>query len=657
MPASQSSMNNADRHSDGNFPDPEEDDIQRYMGGSMPGGANPRRRQRADSDEHEVHGDTASAFTTLMHSLLAPALISRPRTPNSQPPNNSGNPPNNQAPSPNSNRPTLPFGLFGPSAGSGPGGGGRGPRPGTVVTTRIVLSNGQGPPVTHVYGNMPGNQPVPDLAMYVPPSPNSSGLPSDNTASAPPPWRFSDGDVAPAIPGSVGSPNAVNPGSALVHSPAASPGAGALLGPPGPGQRPRLGRYNTRVLIIVIRGPADDARRLFTEMMTNMGGPAAAHSPGERGANPFEANPFAALLTSLLNPGAAVHGDAVYTQEALDRVITQLMEQHQSSGAAPPAPAEEIAKLPLKKADEKILGAEGKAACPVCMEDVVLDDEVLELPCKHWFHEECAKSWLNEHNTCPICRKPISEDAPHDHERGDPNGLPRGQSSSNVPQPGPPPPYAPPAFTFFNSGPRRSSNESRPERRDRLDSIRRAGGVTYDEDHPPSVPGAFQTFNYEPPSQRITSPRPADGTSGGRSFADPDSGAFRDFMNAPPNSRPVGRLSEEDDRHGLERAGWRLRREYSFPLEHEHHSGPVAHNPYITDNFNGTTPRGGRDSRDMGSWPTTRSGGSRDSRGSNGSQRENNGGSALGNVLGGIWRRFSGQDQNNGTGNGNGQGR
>lgn len=615
---------------------------------------NPRRRQRADSNGQEAHGETASAFTTLMHSLLAPALTSQgSRTPNSQTVNSSGDPSNNQAPSPNPNRPTLPFGLF------GPGGSGRGPRPGTMVTTRIVLSNGQGPPVTHVYGNMPGNEPVPDLAMHVSPSPHPSSLPSNNNASAPPRRRFSDGDVAPSIPGSIGSPNEANPGSALVHTPAAIPGAGALSGPPGLGQRPRLGRLNTRVLIIVIRGPADDARRLFTEMMTNMGGPAVAHSPGERGANPFETNPFTAILASLLNPGAAVHGDAVYTQEALDRVITQLMEQHQSSGAAPPAPAEAIAKLPLRKADEKILGAEGKAACPVCMEDVVLKEDVLELPCKHWFHEECAKSWLNEHNTCPICRKPISEDAPGGHERGDPNGAPRGQSSSNDPQPGPPPPYAPPTFTFFNSGPRRSSNESRPERRDRLDSIRRAGGVTYDEDHPPSIPGAFQTFNYEPPSQRITSPssaRPADGTSGGRSFADPNSGAFRDFLNAPTRSG-INRLSEEDDRHSAERAGLRLRREHSFPLEHGHHSGPVTHNPYITDNFDRTTLRGERDSGDAGSWRTSRTGGSRDSRGSNAGQRESNGGSALGNVLGGLWRRFSGQDQNNGDGNSNGQGR
>ena len=661
-------MHNTDRQHDGNYSDPEEGDIQQYMGGDMPVGPqpNPRRRQRADSDENDHHGDTASAFTTLMHSLLAPALMSRPRTPNSEG-QNAGDAHDSRpgsAPSPNPNRPTLPFGLFGPSGGMGPGGGGRGPRPGAIVTTRIVMShgNGQGPPVTHVYGNGPGNEPVPDLAMYVPPAPSFFRrvfrIPSNN-ASAPPSEGPSDGgnesvahrprggDLAlllsrrSSIPGTVGSPNSANPGSAMILSPAATPGdlPGPLsldraLGPLSLsrllGNRPRQGRYNTRVVIILIRAPADEDR-LFTEMMTNMGGPAAASgagggTPGEHsdfGGNPFGASPFAAILASLLNPGAAQHGDAVYTQEALDRVITQLMEQHQSSGAAPPASAEAIAKLPKIKANEKILGPEGKAACPVCMEDVVLGEEVLELPCKHWFHEECAKSWLQEHNTCPICRKPISEDEPHEHEhlRGDPNGIPRGQSSSNNPQPGPPPPYAPSSFTFFNSGPRRSSAESRPERRDRLDSIRRAGGVTYDEDHP-NIPGAFDAFNYQSPQQRRErmSPRPADGTPGGRSFADPNSGAFRDFLNAPASSsaRDINRHSEEDDRHRAERQGLRLRRENSYPLSHEHHSGPAAHNPYV-DSLDGTTLRGGqshqaqRNSGDSGSWRTTRSGGSRDS--------------------------------------------
>ena len=119
-------------------------------------------------------------------------------------------------------------------------------------------------------------------------------------------------------------------------------------------------------------------------------------------------NPFAALFATLLNPGAAAHGDAVYTQEALDRVISQLMEQNAGSNAPGPAPEAAIASLPTKKVDLKMLGDEGKAECSVCMDEVPLGDEVTSLPCSHWFHTACATAWLNEHDTCPICRKGIT---------------------------------------------------------------------------------------------------------------------------------------------------------------------------------------------------------------------------------------------------------
>ena len=663
------------RHNDGTNSDPEEDDIHNYYPSSRPASAlnveqNSRRRQRADSEDENPHGDVGRSFTTLMHSLLAPAFHdARPQ--GAQQNDNGGQ--QNQRPAPNPNRPTLPFAFFGPGTELG-GGQNHNHRPGTVITTRIVLSNGQGPPVTHVYGNVPGAEPAPDLATYVRPLRAHPNVLINNSASALPrfgtpsyPLEIMDEDRAPVIPPSVGNPDA---GGALVAVRHPGPPAGILGAPvriaPGALQRPRLARYNTRVLVIVVRGPADDARSLFTELMTNMGGPAGTPGQGdqqrprggEAGDSPFAgASPFQALLAALLNPGQAEHGDAVYTQEALDRVITRLMEEHQTSGAAPPAPSEAIDKLPLKKLDAKMLGEEGKATCPVCMEDVVLDEEVVELPCKHWFHEECGKTWLNNHNTCPICRKPITGDAPHDHgnnnnqnnnqsQRWD--SSPRGQSSSNAPQNGLPPPYAPPAFTFFNSGPRRTSNESRPERRDRLDSIRRAGGVTYEgDDSPLNIPGSFR---YEPPSERAV--RQADGTPGGRSFADPNSGAFRDFLNAP-----AARLPDQEDRHAEQRAGLRLRRENSFPLSRERNAGGrsmmVQHNPYVDDyRIEGPSLQPYRPADNNGGRERTTPRNSDDG-GRRGSDGSNNGGAGVGitGVLGGIWRRFSGQN------NGNGQGR
>ncbi|KAL2851974.1 hypothetical protein BJY01DRAFT_208606 [Aspergillus pseudoustus] len=111
-----------------------------------------------------------------------------------------------------------------------------------------------------------------------------------------------------------------------------------------------------------------------------------------------------ALISALLNIGR--NGDAVYSQEELDRVISQLVEQNNHS-AVPPAAQDAIQALPKKAADAEILGSEGKAECSICMDSVKIGDEVTVLPCTHWFHPQCIEMWLNQHNTCPHCRRGI----------------------------------------------------------------------------------------------------------------------------------------------------------------------------------------------------------------------------------------------------------
>lgn len=40
--------------------------------------------------------------------------------------------------------------------------------------------------------------------------------------------------------------------------------------------------------------------------------------------------------------------------------------------------------------------------CSICME--VLKNGVAELPCNHYFHNDCIIPWLDRNNTCPLCR-------------------------------------------------------------------------------------------------------------------------------------------------------------------------------------------------------------------------------------------------------------
>ncbi|KAL8779292.1 MAG: hypothetical protein Q9213_007005 [Squamulea squamosa] len=96
------------------------------------------------------------------------------------------------------------------------------------------------------------------------------------------------------------------------------------------------------------------------------------------------------LFASVLNPANAAHGDVVYSQEALDRIISQFMEQHNGSSAPGPASAAAISALPTQNVNTDMLGSDGKAECSVCMDNVELGDEVTVLPCRHWFHGDCG---------------------------------------------------------------------------------------------------------------------------------------------------------------------------------------------------------------------------------------------------------------------------
>lgn len=120
-----------------------------------------------------------------------------------------------------------------------------------------------------------------------------------------------------------------------------------------------------------------------------------------------EPHSLQALLSAIFLPINVRPGDVVHSQEALDQIISALMEQSPTSNAPGPASQEAISALPKKTLDEKMLGPEAKGECSICMDDVKVGDEVMVLPCNHWFDEACVRAWLSEHNTCPICRKGI----------------------------------------------------------------------------------------------------------------------------------------------------------------------------------------------------------------------------------------------------------
>ena len=46
--------------------------------------------------------------------------------------------------------------------------------------------------------------------------------------------------------------------------------------------------------------------------------------------------------------------------------------------------------------------------CSICLETMKDNGHLGVLSCGHKFHARCIKTWTNEHNTCPLCRRETS---------------------------------------------------------------------------------------------------------------------------------------------------------------------------------------------------------------------------------------------------------
>ncbi|MCL7038157.1 hypothetical protein MKW94_012292 [Papaver nudicaule] len=77
----------------------------------------------------------------------------------------------------------------------------------------------------------------------------------------------------------------------------------------------------------------------------------------------------------------------------------------------PPASKEVVANLPTIIVTEETLMRLGvDTECAVCSENLVINDTMQELPCKHLFHPPCLMPWLDKHNSCPVCRHELPTD-------------------------------------------------------------------------------------------------------------------------------------------------------------------------------------------------------------------------------------------------------
>ncbi|XP_029562766.1 E3 ubiquitin-protein ligase RNF126 isoform X3 [Salmo trutta] len=109
-----------------------------------------------------------------------------------------------------------------------------------------------------------------------------------------------------------------------------------------------------------------------------------------------------------VGPWGVLHSnpmDYAWGANGLDAIITQLLNQFENTGP-PPADRDKIKSLPTIPITQEhvVSGLE----CPVCKEDYSAGENVRQLPCNHLFHNDCIIPWLEQHDTCPVCRKSLS---------------------------------------------------------------------------------------------------------------------------------------------------------------------------------------------------------------------------------------------------------
>lgn len=102
---------------------------------------------------------------------------------------------------------------------------------------------------------------------------------------------------------------------------------------------------------------------------------------------------------------------------AFENLLNLLMQIDQNRYGSPPASEKEIKLLKREKIDKINLSKYVNIECSVCRDQYKLDEEIINMPCAHIFHTDCLMPWLNEHNSCPVCRFELKTDDPQYENR------------------------------------------------------------------------------------------------------------------------------------------------------------------------------------------------------------------------------------------------
>jgi E3 ubiquitin-protein ligase RNF115/126 len=104
----------------------------------------------------------------------------------------------------------------------------------------------------------------------------------------------------------------------------------------------------------------------------------------------------------------------------MESIINYIMQNDPNRYGNPPASKKAVETLErLECTEENIKNLRKDSgcdnSCSVCKDEFEVSQNLIYLPCKHIYHDECIMPWLKERNSCPTCRFELpSEDVDYD---------------------------------------------------------------------------------------------------------------------------------------------------------------------------------------------------------------------------------------------------
>lgn len=117
--------------------------------------------------------------------------------------------------------------------------------------------------------------------------------------------------------------------------------------------------------------------------------------------------------SSFLDMLIGILGNYHQEESSMESIINYIMSNDPNRYGNPPASKKSVEALEKMEVNEsflKFFTNKNENSCSVCKDEFECKQQLVNLPCKHFFHDECILPWLKERNTCPTCRHELPTD-------------------------------------------------------------------------------------------------------------------------------------------------------------------------------------------------------------------------------------------------------